>query len=242
MNPMQKYVAVLGSHPIVRTWQAYYRKLCRRSFHGTFRFLEIGEAILATAMYSLVYFFPGLEHFFHGAFVLFVGLLILTFLSGLLFAAYLSAKEMDQEIVNLNGQLVSKDKFGDERREMVRKQWATLDERQRLALHLILVFGEHGGSSPNSSHSWRKCFDRQAGDRLATESPNASRVAPAFFEAFRRKEASAMSGLKFHWEKSPTGGIRYLNIAGKRFGQKKGVGSWVGSLFTNLFGKQADTL
>ncbi len=79
----------------------YLWYLVKESFHGTFRVLEIGEAVVALAVHVTGYF----AHYFtedHAAavelkekldvaFVVFLGLLVLTFFVGLFLAAYASS-------------------------------------------------------------------------------------------------------------------------------------------------------
>jgi|GEM_PF-6044584 len=72
----------------------YFWKLVRRSFHGTLRTLEVGEAVVATGVHCLGYLFPAHKEVFAVAFLTLVGLLVLTFLVGLFVAAYASNQEI----------------------------------------------------------------------------------------------------------------------------------------------------
>jgi hypothetical protein len=71
----------------------YFWFLVKRSFHGTLRTLEIGEAIVAIAVHVFGYFFPAHKETLEVLFVVLVALLVLTFFFGLFLAAYASNQE-----------------------------------------------------------------------------------------------------------------------------------------------------
>jgi hypothetical protein len=68
-------------------WQ-FFVALWKRSFHGAFRFLEPVEAVLATAMYAAMFFFPELGKAFKLLFVIVAVLFFLTLAVSLFVAAY----------------------------------------------------------------------------------------------------------------------------------------------------------
>jgi hypothetical protein len=68
----------------------YFWFLVKRSFHGTLRTLEIGEAIVATVVHVFGYCLPAHKEALEVLFVALVALLVLTFFFGLFLAAYAS--------------------------------------------------------------------------------------------------------------------------------------------------------
>ena len=67
---------------------AYFGRLFRRSWHGTLRFLEIGEAFVALTVHVSGYFLPEYKEELEMAFVVLLVLFFLTFFFGLFTAAY----------------------------------------------------------------------------------------------------------------------------------------------------------
>lgn len=70
--------------------------IVRKSFHGAFRKVEIGEASAAVSLHGLSYFFEGLEHQLKLASLIIAGLFIVTFIFGLVIAAYVVDKEKNE--------------------------------------------------------------------------------------------------------------------------------------------------
>src|ERR1700688_4698673 len=78
------------------SWYRYLWELVRSSFTGTFRVLEIAEAVLAIIVHSLGYRFPEWKESLDGAFVVLAALLVVTFFIGLFVAAYRSQLRADE--------------------------------------------------------------------------------------------------------------------------------------------------
>jgi hypothetical protein len=76
---------------------AYFWLLVCHSFHGTFRMLEIGEAVAALIVHVLGYFVHAWKEPLEVVFVALLGLLILTFFVGLFLAAYAHQQLADHE-------------------------------------------------------------------------------------------------------------------------------------------------
>lgn len=76
---------------------AFFWMLVRRSFHGTLRVLEIGEALVALGVHVTGYFVPAHKEELEVAFVALVGLLVLTFFVGLFLAAYAAQREEEEK-------------------------------------------------------------------------------------------------------------------------------------------------
>ncbi|HEY2783729.1 MAG TPA: hypothetical protein VGJ05_02040 [Fimbriiglobus sp.] len=83
----------------------YLWGIIRRSFHGAFRVAEIGEVVAALSVHGLGFFFPQWKETLEVLFLVDIGLFILTFFIGLLWAAYLSQKEEEgrhaREVISL---------------------------------------------------------------------------------------------------------------------------------------------
>jgi hypothetical protein len=129
----------------------YFWGLLRRSFHGTFRALEIGEALTAMIVHVLGYFVHEWKDTLEILFVALLGALLLTFLIGLLVAAHFSQKEIEKsaseketelraEISRLNAQLTRPD-ITDEIRREAHRLFHNLSTVRRLALKRIAVMG-----------------------------------------------------------------------------------------------------
>src|SRR5262249_9567011 len=82
------------------TRRGYFWKLVRRSFHGTLRVLETGEALVAITVYTVSYFHHGWREPLEVLFVVLVGLLVLTFFFGMFLAAYASNQEMEAVVLS----------------------------------------------------------------------------------------------------------------------------------------------
>jgi hypothetical protein len=76
----------------------YFSQLCRLSWRGTLRLLEILEAIAAVTCYSLKFFFPQLDHLLEVVSLFIVILLVVTFIFGLIWAAFRIDKEKERQI------------------------------------------------------------------------------------------------------------------------------------------------
>lgn len=74
--------------PMITGFFSYIRRIAGRSFHGTLRWLEIAEAVLAVTVYSVGYFDEHLGHQLKGLFVLLLISLFVTFFAGLFWSAY----------------------------------------------------------------------------------------------------------------------------------------------------------
>jgi hypothetical protein len=99
------------------TKMKYFKEIFKRSFQGTFRLLEIGEAIVALLVHVIGYFAHEYKETLEVLFVVLVALLVLTFFTGLLVASYVFHKESDerntQSIQELNRTLKeTQDKAG----------------------------------------------------------------------------------------------------------------------------------
>lgn len=107
----------------MRSLWDYFSILARRSFHGTVRVLEIGEAVAALIVHVLGYYFHGWKEQLEVVFVVLLGVLALTFLFGLLRAAHAKQKETE---ANLQGELAEA--------ESLRKRLKQQDEEHESAM------------------------------------------------------------------------------------------------------------
>src|ERR1022692_4325117 len=76
----------------------YFFQLVRRSLHITLRWLEILEAIAAITCYSLKFWYPQWDHLLECVSFYILVLLGVTFIFGLIWAAYLIDKEKEGKI------------------------------------------------------------------------------------------------------------------------------------------------
>jgi hypothetical protein len=129
---------------MARSRWAYFWMLCRRSLHGTKGLLELGEAILATAMYVCLYYVPEAAKLVKGLFVLFLGMLIVSFFFGLFLAAYASNREEQDRRQDAERRLeAEKARLGlhAARRRSIADQLARLTYPQEVAVRAILSLG-----------------------------------------------------------------------------------------------------
>jgi hypothetical protein len=86
----------------------YLWRIVRLSFRGTFRALEIGEAVTALIVHVLGWFVHAWKEPLEILFVVLACLLVLTFFAGLFVAAYASQKEADEKVEKLRNENRSK--------------------------------------------------------------------------------------------------------------------------------------
>jgi hypothetical protein len=129
------------------TRAGYLWHLVRRSFHGTIRRLEVGEATTAILVLVPAYLFPAYRERLEILFLVLLGLFVLTFVVGLFLAAHASHKETEaaldrhrQEISDLRAQIYA----GDHEPTLVyaRHRFANLKEPVRVVLEQLATRGD----------------------------------------------------------------------------------------------------
>ena len=83
------------------TWLGYFCRLVEHSWHGTLKYLEPAEALLATLMYALTYFVPEWHEFFLVGFVIVGCAFVLTFLFGIVHAAYHFHRQLEDRLAKV---------------------------------------------------------------------------------------------------------------------------------------------
>lgn len=84
---------------------AYFGHLFHRSFHGTLRVLEVGEAVSAIVVYVVGFFAHEWKEPLEVLFVVLACLLIVTFLLGMFLAAYSHQKDTEQKHATAEAEL-----------------------------------------------------------------------------------------------------------------------------------------
>jgi hypothetical protein len=110
----------------------FFWKLVKTSFHGTFRFLEIGEALVALVVHGLGWLRPAWKEPLETLFVALIGLLILTFFFGLFLAAYAQNKETENE----RDQLAARLQFAEKQTGTSPKQKQNVETLRKLIARL----------------------------------------------------------------------------------------------------------
>src|SRR6516162_6276531 len=85
--------------------RSYLKRIAARSFHGTIRVLELGEAIIAVSVGVASFFFPQAEHLLSLIFFIFLIALIFTFMYGLFSAACQYDRELRERISDYESQM-----------------------------------------------------------------------------------------------------------------------------------------
>jgi hypothetical protein len=119
-------------------------RLLKRSFHGTLRVLEIGEAVVAIVVHVLGYFFPQYKESLERLFLVLVALLVVTFLVGILIAAYGSNHELEADRNQLRRRAEVPDLSADRRQEAQEQLSRCMEDEVEALRTLLRAHHLHG--------------------------------------------------------------------------------------------------